>query len=100
MFKSLREKLAAWRQKAEAEVQPEGEGVATPATESAPVSKATSASRPASAPRLGPAARSIGESARTLHEDNLEEILYALEMFPPDSYVAFPVATSGGDPLA
>jgi fused signal recognition particle receptor len=100
MFKSLREKLAAWRQKAEAEVEPEAEGDATPDTEPAPASRTASASRSASAPRPAPSARVIGDSGRKLKEDKLEEILYDLEMALLESDVAFPVAKEVVDTLA
>ncbi|MFA5896234.1 MAG: signal recognition particle-docking protein FtsY [Thermoplasmata archaeon] len=70
MFKSLREKLAGWRQKAEAEV--------------------TAGSGP----------EVIGESGRKIKEDKLEEILYDLEIALLESDVAFPVAKEIVDALA
>ncbi len=70
MFKSLREKLAGWRQKAEAEV-PVGSG-----------------------PEV------IGESGRRIKEGRLEEILYDLEIALLESDVAFPVAKEIVDTLA
>ncbi|HLE55337.1 MAG TPA: signal recognition particle-docking protein FtsY [Thermoplasmata archaeon] len=70
MFKSLREKLAGWRQKAETEV----------------------------AAGAGPEV--IGESGRKIKEDKLEEILYDLEIALLESDVAFPVAKEIVDTLA
>lgn len=70
MFKSLREKLAGWRQKAEAEVKAEN-----------------------------PAAV-VGDSGRKLKEAKLEEILYDLEIALLESDVAFPVAKEIVDDLA
>ncbi len=100
MFKSLREKLAAWRQKAEAEVEEEAEGEATPVSEPAPTARTPSASRPAPMPRPAPSARVIGDSGRKLKEDKLEEILYDLEIALLESDVAFPVAKEVVDTLA
>ncbi len=71
MFKSLREKLAGWRQKAEAEVAAGGTG-----------------------PEV------IGESGRKIKEDKLEEVLYDLEIALLESDVAFPVAKEIVDTLA
>jgi fused signal recognition particle receptor len=70
MFKALREKLAGWRQKAQAEVQAEA------------------------------AAGAIGDSGRRIKEDKLEEILYDLELALLESDVAFPVAKEIVDTLA
>lgn len=100
MFKSLREKLAAWRQKAEAEVEEEDEEAATPVQASAGPPRAPSASRPASAPRPVTSSRVIGDSGRKLKEDRLEEILYDLEIALLESDVAFPVAKEVVDTLA
>src|SRR2546427_12470832 len=66
MSKSLRERLAAGKEKAEAEVTPEA----------------------------------IGDSARKIKEDKLEEILYDLEIALPEWDVAFPVAKEIVDRLA
>jgi fused signal recognition particle receptor len=70
MFKSLRERLAGWRQKAEAEVKAENPTAV------------------------------VGDSGRKLKEDKLEEILYDLEIALLESDVAFPVAKEIVDDLA
>lgn len=70
MFKALRERLAGWRQKAEAEVKAEN---------------------PTSV---------VGDTGRKLREDKLEEILYDLEIALLESDVAFPVAKEIVDDLA
>ena len=70
MFKALRERLAGWRQRAAAEVKAENPTAV------------------------------IGDTARKLKEDKLEEILYALEMALLESDVAFPVAKEIVDDLA
>ncbi len=70
MFKSLRERLAGWRAKAEAEVQAENPTAV------------------------------VGDSGRKLKEDKLEEILYDLEIALLESDVAFPVAKEIVDDLA
>ena len=72
MFKSLREKLAFWRKKAEAEV------VAKPAE----------------------AAKAIGEAGKRIDEGKLEPILYDLEVGLLENDVAFPVAKEIVDALA
>ncbi len=86
MFKSLRDKLANWRKKAEAEVESE--------EEAAPPAAATKRAPP------GPSAKVIGDSGRKLKEQKLEEILYDLEIALLESDVAFPVAKEIVDTLA
>ncbi|HYM40188.1 MAG TPA: signal recognition particle-docking protein FtsY [Thermoplasmata archaeon] len=87
MFKSLREKLAAWRQKAEAEVVAEAKGEG-------------SGGAPPPVTKTAPSARVIGDSGRKIKEDKLEEILYDLEIALLESDVAFPVAKEVVDTLA
>ena len=72
MFKSLREKFAAWRRKAEAEVAPE----------------------PAEA------AKAIGEAGKKIDDKKLEPILYDLEIGLLENDVAFPVVKEIVDTLA
>ncbi len=70
MFKALRERLAGWRNKADAEVKAENPTAV------------------------------VGESGRKIKEDKLEEILYELEIALLESDVAFPVAKEIVDTLA
>ncbi|TLZ73184.1 MAG: signal recognition particle-docking protein FtsY [Methanobacteriota archaeon] len=72
MFKSLREKLAGWRKKAEAEVKAE----------------------PAAA------AKAIGESGKKIDQEKLDSILYDLEIGLLENDVAFPVTKEIVDALA
>ncbi|TLZ63802.1 MAG: signal recognition particle-docking protein FtsY [Methanobacteriota archaeon] len=72
MFKALREKLAFWRKRAEAEV------VATPAE----------------------AATAIGDAGKKIDEKKLESILYDLEVGLLENDVAFPVVKEIVDSLA
>ena len=72
MFKSLREKLANWRKKAEAEVAPE----------------------PAAA------AKAIGEAGKKIDGEKLDSILYDLEIGLLENDVAFPVTKEIVDTLA
>ena len=72
MFKSLREKLAGWRKKAEAEVKTE----------------------PAAA------AKAIGESGKKIDQEKLDSILYDLEIGLLENDVAFPVTKEIVDALA
>ncbi len=102
MFKSLRDRLANWRQKAEAEVESEETAPATapgPAKAPPPAGKAAPAPRPTAA-RAVPSAKVIGDSGRKLKEAKLEEILYDLEIALLESDVAFPVAKEIVDTLA
>ena len=92
MFKALREKLATWRQKAEAEV---GSEETPPATSPA---RAPPAGRPPARPV--PASKVIGDSGRKLKESRREEILYDLEIALLESDVAFPVTKEIVDTLA
>jgi len=102
MFKSLRDRLASWRQKAEAEVAAEAEE--TPQAGS-PAKPAPAAAKPAraagrSAGHPVPSSKVIGDSGRKLKETKLEEILYDLEIALLESDVAFPVAKEIVDTLA
>ncbi len=96
MFKSLREKLANWKKKAEAEVE-SGSETSPPAAPgaAAPGGKATPAPT-----RAVVSSRVIGDSGRKLKEGRLEEILYDLEIALLESDVAFPVAKEVVDTLA
>ena len=116
MFKSLRDRLAAWREKAEAEVAEEAaEAPAAPSV--APRAKEESAKVEApkpSAAKVAPAkappvkavparparAPVVGDSGRKIKVDKLEETLYDLEMALLESDVAFPVAKEIIDALA
>src|SRR5574340_1117360 len=101
MFKALREKLASWRQKAEAEVAAEEAPATKPAADSAAAVPAKSApARGAAASRPAPSRKVIGDSGRKLKESRLEEILYDLEIALLESDVAFPVAKEIVDTLA
>ncbi len=97
MFKSLRDKLAAWRAKAEAEVAEEKPTSTKPAAPSAGPAKPTAAR---GAPRPPAASQVVGESGRKIKGDKLEEILYDLEIALLESDVAFPVAKEVVDTLA
>jgi len=72
MFKSLRERFAAWRRKAEAEV----------------------------APQPAEAAKAIGEAGKKIDDKKLEPILYDLEIGLLENDVAFPVVKEIVDTLA
>src|SRR5574337_610677 len=98
MFKSLREKLAAWRAKAEAEVDDAAPAAAPGPTTAAPPPKVPAGAR--TPVKSVPSVKVIGDSGRKLKEDKLEEILYDLEIALLESDVAFPVAKEIVDTLA
>ena len=100
MFKALREKLAAWREKAEAEVEEETKEKPAATPGAVPASKPGLAVRPQVPGRSVPSSKVIGDSGRKLKEDKLEEILYDLEIALLESDVAFPVAKEVVDTLA
>ena len=97
MFKSLREKLAAWREKAEAEV---AEEKSAPSKAAAPSPGPAKPTTPPAAPKAPSASKVIGDSGRKIKGDKLEGILYDLEIALLESDVAFPVAKEVVDTLA
>ena len=100
MFKSLRERLANWRQKAEAEVEAEAKETRAPESAASPAAKPTPAGGRTAPRRVAPSSKVIGDSGRKLKESKMEEILYDLEIALLESDVAFPVAKEIVDALA